>query len=215
MLNARDLSLEFIQGEPHREGQLLLVEFESLSARQPLDASRCYCGPSGLNSYLTCNVSDDEGAIGCMESLSSSAILDRIVKPGENLVGSQDISGLYDMSRPGKYVIQPSRRLSDAKDADVVKSNKAIVTIIQYIASRFGLSLVNSLKISFANACTVLIFLIVGLLLFAPRARRSFRAYRIPRTRAFSHLVSNSSPSIIGCCCPHGRNGISSYPRNT
>jgi hypothetical protein len=36
-----------------------------------------------------------------------------------------------------------------------------------------------SFKISLLNACTVLIFFIAGLL-FAPRARRSLGAYRIP-----------------------------------
>src|ERR1700722_19696713 len=37
----------------------------------------------------------------------------------------------------------------------------------------------RSFKISFPNTCTVLIFFIAGLL-FAPRARRSMGAYRIP-----------------------------------
>ena len=35
------------------------------------------------------------------------------------------------MSRPGKYVIQASRRISDEKDSYVVKSNKVTLTVIQ------------------------------------------------------------------------------------
>ena len=65
------------------------------------------------------------------ELAPSSAILDRIVKPGESIAGSQDISRLFEMSRPGKYVIQASRRISDEKDSEVVKSNKVTVTVIQ------------------------------------------------------------------------------------
>jgi hypothetical protein len=65
------------------------------------------------------------------ELATSSAILDRIINPGDSLAGSQDISRLYDMSRPGKYVIQASRQVSDAKDSHVVKSNRLTVTVIR------------------------------------------------------------------------------------
>src|ERR1035437_4365232 len=48
-----------------------------------------------------------------------------------------------------------------------------------------------SLKISFPNTCTVLIFFIAGLLFFVPRARRTLGAYRIPWRPAFSsHLIN-------------------------
>jgi hypothetical protein len=107
------------------------------TSNKPLDASGCYCGPSGLDSYLTWEVRDDKGRMAAKriyphpELATSSAILDRIVKPGESIAGSQDISRLFDMSRPGKYVIQASRRTSDEKDSDVVKSNKVTVTVIR------------------------------------------------------------------------------------
>lgn len=106
------------------------------TSNRPIDASGCYCGPSGLDSYLAWEVRDVEGHLVAKkiyphpELATSSAILDRIIKPGESLSGSQDISRLYDMSRPGKYVIQASRPTSDAKDALIIKSNKASVTII-------------------------------------------------------------------------------------
>lgn len=106
-------------------------------SNQPLDTSGCYCGPSGLDSYLTWEVRDDKGHLAAKrvyphpELATSSAILERTVKQGESLAGSQDISRLYDMSRPGKYVIQASRPVSDAKDACVVKSNKVTVTVIR------------------------------------------------------------------------------------
>jgi hypothetical protein len=107
------------------------------TSNKPLDASGCYCGPSGLDSYLTWEVRDDKGRMASKrtyphpELTTSSAILDRIVKTGESIAASQDISRLFDMSRPGKYVIQASRRTSDEKDSDVVKSNKVTVTVIR------------------------------------------------------------------------------------
>jgi hypothetical protein len=106
------------------------------TSNQPIDASGCYCGPSGLDSYLTWEVRDDKGHLAAKriyshpELATSSAILDRIMNPGERLAGSQDISRLYDMSRPGKYVIQASRQTPDGRDAHVVKSNKVTVTVI-------------------------------------------------------------------------------------
>ena len=65
------------------------------------------------------------------ELATGSAILDRIVKPGASLTGTQDIGRLFDVTRPGKYVIQASRRVSDEKDSDIVKSNRVTFTVIQ------------------------------------------------------------------------------------
>jgi hypothetical protein len=107
------------------------------TSNKPLDASGCYCGPSGLDSYLTWEVRDGKGRMVAKkiyphpELATSSAILDRIIKPGESIAGSQDISRLFDMSRPGKYVVQASRRISFGKDSGVVKSNKVTVTVIR------------------------------------------------------------------------------------
>jgi hypothetical protein len=67
------------------------------TSRKPLDPSGRYCGPSGLDSYLTWEVRDDKGRLAAKrvyphpELATSSAILDRIVKPGDSLAGSQDI----------------------------------------------------------------------------------------------------------------------------
>lgn len=102
----------------------------------PIDTSGRYCGPSGLDSYLTWDVRNDEGHPVAKriyrhpELATGSAILDRIINPGESLAMSQDVSRLYDMSRPGKYIVQASRETSDARAARVVKSNKVTVTVI-------------------------------------------------------------------------------------
>jgi hypothetical protein len=68
------------------------------TSSRPLDASGCYCGPSGLDSYLTWEVRDEKGHLAAKkvyphpELATSSAILERIVKPGESFAGSQDIA---------------------------------------------------------------------------------------------------------------------------
>jgi hypothetical protein len=67
---------------------------------EPPIASGCYCGLSGLDSYLTWEVHDEKGRMVAKriyphpELAASSAILDRIVKPGESIAGSQEISRL-------------------------------------------------------------------------------------------------------------------------
>jgi hypothetical protein len=105
-------------------------------SNQPIDASGCYCGPSGLDSYVTWEVRDEKGYLAAKriyshpELATGSAILDRIINPGESLTGSQDISRLYDMGRPGKYVIQALRQTSDTRATHTVKSNKVTVTVI-------------------------------------------------------------------------------------
>ena len=52
------------------------------------------------------------------------------VEPGEGVTDTEPISRLLDLSRPGKYVIQVSRRINanDEKDG-VVKSNRVTVTV--------------------------------------------------------------------------------------
>jgi hypothetical protein len=57
------------------------------------------------------------------------SIKSRIVKPGES-TGWEEVrvSKVYDLSRPGEYVIQVSRQVPDQKDA-VVKSNKVNITV--------------------------------------------------------------------------------------
>ena len=54
-------------------------------SNRPIDASGCYCGPSGLDSYLTWDVRDDKGHLAAKkiyshpELATGSAILDRII----------------------------------------------------------------------------------------------------------------------------------------
>jgi hypothetical protein len=51
------------------------------------------------------------------------------LKPRESEDGVTAVSPEYDMSRPGEYVIQLSRPISDNPDDGVVNSNKITVTV--------------------------------------------------------------------------------------
>jgi hypothetical protein len=51
------------------------------------------------------------------------------LKPGESADSLTKVSGEYDMSRSGQYVIQLSRPISANPDDGVVKSNKITVTV--------------------------------------------------------------------------------------
>ena len=105
------------------------------TSSQPLDASGCYCGPSGLDSTFTWEVRDSSGHLIAKrvyphpELATGSPILDRIIQPGGDISGDQDISRLYDMTKPGKYVIQASRELPKEMGGGFVKSNAVSVTV--------------------------------------------------------------------------------------
>lgn len=63
--------------------------------------------------------------------LANGHVVFLTLKPGESVTDTEPISRLLDLRRPGKYVIQVSRRVNanDEKDG-VVKSNKLIVTVV-------------------------------------------------------------------------------------
>ena len=51
------------------------------------------------------------------------------LKPNETISNDNRISWLYDMTRPGKYIIQVSRSISEDEKSGVVKSNAIIITV--------------------------------------------------------------------------------------
>jgi len=53
----------------------------------------------------------------------------RTLNPGESLENTVTLNRLYDMSVPGKYVIQFSRNISGYEKDGVVRSNKITVTV--------------------------------------------------------------------------------------
>ena len=107
------------------------------NSKQPLDASGCYCGPSGLDSAFVWEVRDTKGQLVARrvyphpELATGSPILDRIIPPGGEISGDHDLARLYDMKKPGKYVIQASREIPKDLGGGTIKSNLVIVTIVE------------------------------------------------------------------------------------
>ena len=52
-----------------------------------------------------------------------------ILKPGESIEETNQLSEAYDMSQPGQYVVQYSRRISQRVKDGIVKSNKITITV--------------------------------------------------------------------------------------
>jgi hypothetical protein len=104
------------------------------SARD-IDASASISDLTGVDPNFIFEVRDRAGnlvskrAYEHPELATGHAILNRVVKPGNTLEEKADIARLYDMSRPGAYDVQASRRASENEKDGVVKSNRIRITI--------------------------------------------------------------------------------------
>ena len=61
--------------------------------------------------------------------LATGQPISRSLKPGERLTDDEEVSQVIDMSRPRRYTIQVSRRVSDSKKDGVVKSNAITISV--------------------------------------------------------------------------------------
>lgn len=119
----------------------IMVELTNTSDHD-LDTSGSIMDFSGLDSNFTFKIRDSADKIAGKkthkhqeETWSGKAILGRILKPGETLKEEQIVSRSYDLSEPGKYLIQVLRCVSDSEGdpcahSGVVKSNKLTVTVV-------------------------------------------------------------------------------------
>jgi hypothetical protein len=89
----------------------------------------------GMDTYDEYDIRDSEGNPVEKKTIKHPIVMGRgelplILKPGESKKVSSDVLGIvYDMSHPGEYTIQLSRRVSYDPKAAVVKSNKVMVTV--------------------------------------------------------------------------------------
>jgi hypothetical protein len=63
------------------------------------------------------------------ETRASGHWILHMLRPGESADSTTGISPEYDVSRPGQYVIQVSRLISDDQSGTTVKSNMITVTV--------------------------------------------------------------------------------------
>lgn len=113
--------------------------FLTNNSKQPFDASACYCGPAGLDSLFRWEVRENGRLIAKRtyphpELATGEVILDRVVQPGGELSGSQDISRLYKLTQPGTYTIQAAVQLPKEMGGGIVQSNEVTVTVTPKVA---------------------------------------------------------------------------------
>jgi hypothetical protein len=102
---------------------------------QDLDDSGGFSDRTGLDPNFLFDVLDENGKPTAKRvyphpELETGKAVNRTISRGESLTQEQRVSALYDMSRPGKYTIQVSRRIPEALGSGIVKSNTITVTII-------------------------------------------------------------------------------------
>ena len=89
---------------------------------------------TGRDPYLVFEVRDEHGELAAKKvfkhpELATGSPVNRYLKPGETLMEEQDISLLYDITKPGRYVVQVSREFSGGLYRGVVKSNKITIVV--------------------------------------------------------------------------------------
>jgi len=91
----------------------------------------------GMDTYDTYDIRDNVGNPAGKNTIKhpngvGRGTLPIIIKPGESKVVSADELGIvYNLSRPGEYTIQLSRRVAFDPKAGVVKSNTITVTVTE------------------------------------------------------------------------------------
>jgi hypothetical protein len=94
-----------------------------------IDASANISDSTGIDPNFLFDVRDAAGNLVAKrvyknpELSTGHAMLGRLIKPGRTFEENADLNRLYDMSRPGEYDIQASRRASENENDGVVKSN--------------------------------------------------------------------------------------------
>lgn len=104
------------------------------TSKVELNASHLWDDSSGLDYSYTLDFRDTDGRpvaqpphnprIGRTGSASFGTL-----KPGESRQAEIDLSRIYDLSHPGDYTLQASRRVPNELGGGIIKSNKITITI--------------------------------------------------------------------------------------
>lgn len=106
------------------------------TSAEPLSCSGGISDLTGQDPNFTIDVRNEHGqpvpkrVYPHPELAGGHPLMDCTVRPGETRTESQDVARIYDMTRPGKYVIQVFRAISSTNEkAGLVGSNKITVTV--------------------------------------------------------------------------------------
>ena len=104
------------------------------TSNDDIDESGSINSMTGADPNFVFNIRDEAGKMKQKKvhkhsELASGKPFNRTIHPGETFEEEQDVSRLFDMSEPGKYVIQVYRRATDDGRGAVVKSNTLTITV--------------------------------------------------------------------------------------
>jgi hypothetical protein len=112
----------------------VVVTFKNLT-NHGIDFSANISDLTGIDPNCSFEVTDDHGAPVQQKKyphseLATGHAVFRILEPGESITETESVGRLFDMSKPGKYVIQVSRPNFKDKSAAVVRSNKITIAVL-------------------------------------------------------------------------------------
>jgi hypothetical protein len=104
------------------------------ASNQNLDDSGGFSDRTGLDPNLQFDVRDGSGKLVPKRTyphpeLETGKPVNRAIPPGETLSQEQRVSALYEMTHPGEYTVQVSRRLPEALGGGIIESNKITITV--------------------------------------------------------------------------------------
>jgi hypothetical protein len=99
-----------------------------------LNESGSISSMTGLDPNLVFDVRDTRGNLIAKRvyehpELATGTPVNCFLKPGETLAEQQNVARLYDMTKPGSYVVQVFREFSAGAQRRVVKSNKVTIVV--------------------------------------------------------------------------------------
>jgi hypothetical protein len=134
--NTKPFSLTLVTKEPTVKGGTSIwvtVELKN-NSDQDIEESGSINAMTGADPNLIFDIRDESGNVKQKKAhqhpqLASGKPFNRTIHPGETFEKEQDVSRLFDMTGPGKYVIQVYRRATDDGRGAIVKSNTITITV--------------------------------------------------------------------------------------
>jgi len=104
------------------------------TSKRVMDCSATISNMTGVDPNYVFDVRDDANnsvppRVLEHPELATGQPVSRSLKPGESFTDEEEVSRLLNMSRPGRYTIQVSRRVSDNKKDGSITSNAITVTV--------------------------------------------------------------------------------------
>jgi hypothetical protein len=111
----------------------ITVHLKNTSSKE-LDLSANISDLTNTDPNYTYEVHDGNGRLVARKAyahpeLANGRAVFQTVKPGESVSDKEPISRLLEMRKPGRYVVQISRPISNDEKDGIVKSNKIVVTV--------------------------------------------------------------------------------------